>query len=216
MRNADKMSIREQLEKASFFRGLSDEHRTELEEISVLKSVAKRDYLFHEGELGCNMFLMLEGSMQLHKNTEEGREVVIRVVQAGDVFGEVVLFEKERYPVSARAVTQVQVLMFSKMGIYRLLNQESFRNDFIAMLMMKQRYLATRIQELTTQDVEQRLFAFLHTQYGEGPNFQVPLSKKDVAAAIGTTPESLSRLLQRLQDEGVLEWKGGKVRMGRG
>ena len=126
---------------------------------------------------------------------------------------EVVLFEKERYPVSARAVTNADVLVFPKDGIHRLLAEEGFRNDFIALLMAKQRYLAERIQELTTKDVEHRFFTFLRSQYGEQELIKTPLSKKDIAAAIGTTPESLSRLILRLTDDRIIDWQGKEIRI---
>lgn len=207
------MDIAGYIDAAPFFKGLSVRHRRELAEICSLKKVARRGYLFHEGDKGGGMYLLAKGNIQLHKNTEDGREVVIRVIKPGEIFAEVVLFEKDRYPVSARAVANAEVVVFPRERIHRLLAEEGFRNDFIALLMAKQRYLAERIQELTTQDVEQRFFAFLRSQYGEGPVLAVPLSKKDVAAAIGTTPESLSRLIQRLRDDKALEWRGKTVRL---
>lgn len=205
------MNIEFIIKQASFFKGLSETHHRELAGISSVKSVKKRGYLFHEGEAGSSMFLLIGGNIQLHKNTEDGREVVIRVIKPGDVFAEVVLFEKERYPVSARAVTNAEVLAFPKDGIHRLLAQESFRNDFIALLMAKQRYLAERIQELTTKDVEHRFFTFLRSQYGEKELIKTPLSKKDIAAAIGTTPESLSRLILRLTEDEIIDWQGREI-----
>lgn len=207
------MDIEKLITNTSFFQGLSIGHRRELAEICNLKKIRKRDYLFHEGEKGGSMFLLIDGNIQLHKNTEDGREVVIRMIKPGDVFAEVVLFEKERYPVSARAVTGAEVLVFPREGIHRLLAEEGFRNDFIALLMAKQRYLAERIQELTTKDVEHRFFTFLRAQYGEKELIHTPLSKKDIAAAIGTTPESLSRLIQRLTDDGIIDWQGKEIRI---
>jgi CRP/FNR family transcriptional regulator len=207
------MDIELYINQASFFRGLSEEHRRGLADICNLKSVKKRDYLFHEGEKGSRMFLLVDGNIQLHKNTEDGREVVIRVVKPGEVFAEVVLFEKERYPVSARAVAHAEILVFPREGIHRLLAEEGFRNDFIALLMAKQRYLAERIQELTTKDVEHRFFTFLRSQYGEQEIINTPLSKKDIAAAIGTTPESLSRLILRLHEDKIINWQGREIRI---
>lgn len=205
------MNIERFIQNALFFKGLSETHRYELADICTLKKIKKRDYLFHEGDTGSSMFLLVDGNIQLHKNTEDGREVVIRVIKPGDVFAEVVLFERERYPVSARAVTGADVLVFPRREIHRLLAEESFRNDFIALLMAKQRYLTERIQELTTKDVEYRLFTFLRSQYGEKEIIYTPLSKKDIAAAIGTTPESLSRLIQRLTEDEIIEWKGREI-----
>ncbi len=207
------MNLETLIHNTAFFKGLHEEHRRELAEICTLKNVKKRDYLFHEGEQGAEMYLLVDGNIQLHKNTEDGREVVIRVIKPGDVFAEVVLFERERYPVSARAVTPADVLVFPKAGIHRLLAEEGFRNDFIALLMAKQRYLTERIQELTTKDVEHRFFTFLRAQYGEKELIHTPLSKKDIAAAIGTTPESLSRLILRLSEDEIIDWKGKEIRI---
>lgn len=207
------MNLTQLLNNTSFFKGLSEEHRGELASICSSEKLKKREYIFHEGEKGGSMYLLLDGNIQLHKNTEDGREVVIRVVKPGEMFAEVVLFEKDRFPVSARAVTPAEVLAFPRIGIHRLLAEESFRNDFIALLMMKQRYLTQRIQELTTKDVEYRFFTFLRSQYGEKELIHTPLSKKDIAAAIGTTPESLSRLILRLTDDEIIEWKGKEIRI---
>lgn len=207
------MNIELYINQTTFFKGLSAEHRGELARICSVKTVKKREYLFHEGESGSRMFLLFDGNIQLHKNTEDGREVVIRVIRPGDVFAEVVLFEKECYPVSARAVTKADVLVFPKEGIHRLLAEEGFRNDFISLLMAKQRYLTERIQELTTKDVEYRFFTFLRNQYGEKELIHTPLSKKDIAAAIGTTPESLSRLILRLTGDEIIDWKGKEIKI---
>lgn len=207
------MDIKLYINQSNFFKGLSEDHRKELAEICAVREVKKKDYLFHEGERGGSMFLLVDGNVQLHKNTEDGREVVIRVIKPGEVFAEVVLFERERYPVTARAVTGATVLIFPKDGIHRLLAEEAFRNDFIALLMAKQRYLTERIQELTTKDVEHRFFTFLRSQYGEKETIHTPLSKKDIAAAIGTTPESLSRLILRLTEDEVIDWQGKTIRI---
>jgi len=207
------MEIEPFINQSPFFKGLAEVPRRELSAICDVRPVKKRSYLFHEGEPGGSMFLLAEGNMQLHKNTEDGREVVIRIVKPGEVFAEVVLFEQERYPVSARAVADSSVLVFPKAGIHRLLAEEGFRNGFIAMLMAKQRYLARRIQELSTKDVEYRFFAFLSSHYGEKETLHIPLSKKDIAAAIGTTPESLSRLILRLHEEKTIDWQGKQLRI---
>ena len=60
------------------------------------------------------------------------------------------------------------------------------------MLLRKQRYLADRIQQLTSQDVEQRLRAFLLEQYGRQEQIHAEINKKQLAAAIDATPETLS------------------------
>jgi CRP-like cAMP-binding protein len=81
------------------------------------------------------------------------------------------------------------------------------------MLLRKQRYLADKIQQLTSQDVEQRLRAFLIEQYGKQEEIQVEINKKQLAAAIGATPETLSRLLQDLKRRKSMVWKQGIIKV---
>jgi CRP/FNR family transcriptional regulator len=84
------------------------------------------------------------------------------------------------------------------------------------MLMRKQRYLAERILYLTTRDVEDRFFDFLAEQYGRRESYDIPLAKKQVAAAIGTIPETFSRLLLRLKAEGIGSWEGERLSLAPG
>ena len=157
------------------------------------------------------MFLLARGRVGLNKLSRDGREVVIKVIKPGEVFAEVILFEEKRYPVTAVALTDVLVFRLLRRDLLGLLGQEDFRNDFISMLLRKQRYLAEKIQQLTSQDVEERLRVFLREQYGEWEQITAEINKKQLAAAIGTTPETLSRLLLQLRQRKCLVWKDGVI-----
>ncbi len=200
-------TIEQNLGKASFFKDISDKSRKALAEICIPKNIKKRQILFTEGETGHSIYFCVSGNIQLYKTTGEGREIVIKTIKPGEIFAEVILFEENKYPVSALSLAAGRVYVIPKKQIYCLLNNEGFRNDFISMLMKKQRYLANQIKYLTLHDVEARLFLFLQEQYGRQKEIKLSLSKKDVAAAIGTTPESLSRLLLRLKQDNKLKWE---------
>jgi CRP/FNR family transcriptional regulator len=172
---------------------------------------SKQTMLFREGEPGEAMFLLVRGRISLMKLSADGRETVIKIIKPGEVFAEVILFEKKFYPVTAVALTEILVFKLLRRDLLDLLRQEDFRNDFIAMLLRKQRYLTDKIQQLTSQDVEQRLRAFLLEQYGEQDEILAEINKKQLAAAIGATPETLSRLLQDLKRRKILTWKQGTI-----
>lgn len=199
------------LAESSFFRDLSRDSQRALAAICSVRDLKKREFLFREGEPGRAVFLLRRGAVQLHKTAPDGSEVVIKIVQPSEVFAEVVLFEREQYPVTAVALVPCEVIVFPRSDLHLLLNTESFRNDFIAMLMRKQRYLAERIVQQQAHDVEGRLLWFLQEQFGSRPTVTVPITKKDVAAAIGTTPETLSRLILRLRKRKVLTWRGKTI-----
>jgi CRP/FNR family transcriptional regulator len=196
------------LQKADFFRGLSRESCRRLAELARPVSVKKRQTLFVEGAEGDAVYILSKGSIQLSKAGKDGNEVVIRTVKPGDVFAEVILFEENRYPVTATAVTPAELFAFHRFDVLRLFDLPEFRRDFVASLMRKQRYLAERVRYLTSYDVEQRFFVFLEEQYGAATEIDMNLSKKDIASAIGATPETFSRLIRRLSREGTIRWEG--------
>lgn len=196
------------LAESNFFKDLSRDSLKALGSICSVRELKKRAYLFREGEPGKAIYLLRRGALQLHKTAPDGSEVVIKIVQPSEVFAEVVLFERESYPVTAVALAPSEVIVFPRADVHLLLNTLSFRNDFIAMLMRKQRYLAERIVQQQAHDVESRLLWFLQEQFGNQKVVTLPISKKDVAAAIGTTPETLSRLLLKLKKRRVLTWNG--------
>ncbi|NQT24225.1 Crp/Fnr family transcriptional regulator [candidate division KSB1 bacterium] len=199
------------LMESDLFKSLDPTHRRQVAEICLDHPLKKREILFHEGDKGRAIYLCARGSIQLYKTSPDGQEVVIKVIQPGELFAEVILFEKDRYPVSAMALEAGLVYMLPTVQFDCLLQDPDFRNDFMANLMGKLRYLAEQVQYLTAFDVEARLFRFLKEQSGGMQTFQCNLSKKDVAAAIGATPETLSRLLLRLKKEEKLVWEGKKI-----
>ena len=64
---------------------------------------------------------------------------------------------------------------------------------------------------LPIYDVEERFFRFLNEHYGRKNSYTISISKKDLAAAIGTIPETFSRLIQRLTRRGILRWEGNSL-----
>jgi len=209
------MNVPQILDQARFFEGISKQSKEALSKLCIPGERPKRTVLFHEGEPGEAMYLLARGRVSLHKLSPEGREIVIKVIKPGEVFAEVILFEKKLYPVAAVALTDILAFKLLRRDLLNLLRQEDFRNDFIAMLLRKQRYLADKIQQLTSQDVEQRLRAFLVEQYGARDQINVEINKKQLAAAIGATPETLSRLLQDLKRRKSMVWKQGVITVDR-
>lgn len=206
-------SIRDQLEKADFFATLCPYSKDSLATICELHKFKKKNFLFHENDQGKAIFLLVEGIIQLCKYTAAGKETVIKIVQPGEIFGEVILFEQDTYPVTAIALSDALLLEIPKKGIHQLLDKADFRNDFIAALMNKQRYLTRQISYLSSYDLEERLRLFLLEHYGQKSEIDCSLSKKDMAAALGATPESLSRLFARLKQAGNLIWDKNIIRI---
>ena len=193
------------------FSGLQRPNIERIAQSVALRHLKKKAILFHEGTEGTTVYVLLKGAIQIHKTDEDGSERVIRIFKPGEMFAQVILFERPDYPVTASALERSEVLGIPRRSLLALLEDAAFRNDFIAGLMQRQRYLANRIATLSTTDVEQRLREFLREHFGRFDKTTCTLKRKDVAAAIGVTPETLSRLLGRLKKKGTLLWQGQEI-----
>jgi CRP-like cAMP-binding protein len=207
------MDISLLLDHSEFFRDFPDAGKTALAAICVPRTFAKREMLFCEGDRGQAMFICASGNIQVFKSGDSGKETVIKVIGPGEIFGEVILFEQDTYPASAVALKKSLVYAIRKRQFSDLLNDQRFRNDFISMLMRKQRYLTSRIHDLSTLDVEERFVRFLEEHYGRRQEYRILIPKKDIALAIGTTSETLSRILARMTKKRILAVNKDRILM---
>ncbi|MFW6221742.1 MAG: Crp/Fnr family transcriptional regulator [Fibrobacterota bacterium] len=199
------------LSRIGLFESISEGNLHALADICLEKHVTKKQILFLEGDAGHSIYILVTGCIQLYKTSAEGKPIVIKIINPGEMFAEVILFEKNTYPVNAVALKTGMVYMIPKHQFKCLIANESFRDDFMAAMMRKMRYLAQQIHSLSVHDVEDRLVLFLKEQIGTRNQATIALTKRDVANAIATTPETLSRLLVRLKKEGTLRWEGNSL-----
>src|SRR5512137_38835 len=123
------------VDQAGFFEGITRSSQEALSRLCLPSQRKKQNVLFREAEPGEAMYLLARGRVSLHKLSPDGREIVIKVIKPGEVFAEVILFEKKFYPVTAVALTEVLVFKLLRRDLLDLLRQEDFRNDFIAMVL---------------------------------------------------------------------------------
>ncbi|MCK4549637.1 MAG: Crp/Fnr family transcriptional regulator, partial [Candidatus Krumholzibacteria bacterium] len=174
------------------------------------------DHLFFEGDVGRDLFVLEDGGIRLYKLAEDGQETTVKLVNHFEAFAEVALFDSGQYPVSAIATKYSVVWAISGSTFQEMLEDRAFRQEFISTIIGKLRYLSQRIHYLTAYDVEQRFFRFLYEQCGAVDKCTIEIPKKEIAAAIGTIPETLSRLILRLRDRGDIVWKGSVITVRKG
>lgn len=202
------MDIHGLLKRSDLFCDIGDEFLGIVAKHGSVQEFSLGDILFIEGSRGNSFCLLINGGVRLYKTSPDGHEVTVRLIKPGEVFAEVVLFENENYPVSAVAISPCKVFMISKDFFHSLLDTAPFRNDFIRLLMKKQRFLTERILYLTSYDVEERFIRFIIERYGRKDHYDIDISKKEIASAIGTIPETLSRMILRLKQQEILTWEG--------
>jgi CRP/FNR family transcriptional regulator len=199
------------LKQTDFFKGVTARSRKLLSEILIPKTVKKGSVLFNEGEKGYAVYICGSGNIQLVSHNRSGKETVIKMISSGEMFAEVILFEFDTYPVTAVALSRSTVYLLPKHQFLCLLEDSDFRSDFITNLMKKLRYLAQQIVDISTLSVEERFLKYILSQNSVDDEYIMPISKKEIASAIGTNPETLSRVFASLKNNKIISIEGRKI-----
>jgi len=205
------MELLNKLKKAELFSELNDSAINLIISHGKIKKTNENELLFFEGEEGIYFYILLEGMIKLYKSTEDGKEIIIRLVKPGQNFAEVILFEHNNYPVNAQAIKSSSLFIISKNEFMKLLQEKEFNLNFTSMLFKKMRYLAEKVKFLSGYDVEERFIRFLIEHYGMKSKIHVDLTKKEIAEAIGTIAETFSRMIKRLKNKNILKWENNII-----
>ncbi len=201
------------LQSVPLFRSLSAQELERISAITIKRAFPKKSMIFMEGSEKEAVFFIQDGIVKAYKTDENGHEQIVSLLKTGDMFPHTGLFNKDCYPATAETMVDTVVLAIPVQQFEQILLQNpSIAIKVLGVLGEKIRELQGKIQELSGQDVNQRVLSFLlklAEQYGEHQNgriqIDVPLTHQEFANAVGTTRETINRLLNHWRKEGIIE-----------
>ncbi len=213
------MDIKSILKRSRLFSGLTDQDIDEIEAISTSKKYPKGASFFFEDEEAEGFYLVASGKVKVYKLSSEGKEEILHVVSPGETFGEVALFAGSTYPAFSESLAETHVLYFSKERFLGLIRKKlQLGLNLIAGLSLWLRKFVNLAEELSLKDVPARLSSYLldlSTKLGRsserGIVFELDITKGQLASRLGTINETLSRVLGKLRDKGIIEVEGKKI-----
>ena len=190
----------------------------------VLRTATSRRYpvgdqVFEQGQTADQFFVLLHGRLRVTQVTSEGQQVVVRMVNPGDLFGIAKALRRLDYPGTATAVAESVVLAWP-MGMWSEFLDRHPSLAVSAMQTVGSRLLEAqqRLRELSTEEVERRVahaVLRLANQSGKreenGVRIDFPISKQDIAEMTGTTLHTVSRILTAWEAAGLVE--GGRQKL---
>jgi CRP-like cAMP-binding protein len=195
-----------------FFAGLPPGEVADFMAQAPKRTAGAGRYLFHEGEPANAFYVLLAGQVRLTQLTAEGRQVIVRLVGPGEVFGGVLALGDTVYPVSAQAVGRCDLMAWDAERAMAMLERHpKLALNVLRVLAFRIRDLQDRYRELATERVERRIahaLLRLARQTGrrteEGVLIDTPLTRKDLAEMTGTTLYTVSRTLSRWEQAGLV------------
>ena len=205
------------LRSCQLFTGLPSSDLEQITAVTVLKSLEKGDYLFHEGDAARGFYVVQRGAVNVHRVSATGKEQIIHVFRAGESFAEATLATAQGYPADARALEPTQVLLVQKDGILALLKrQPELALRMLGSMSSHLRVLVGQLEDLTLKDVETRLANWLMKRCpdagsGKPVRLELAMTKRTLAAELGTVSETFSRTLAKFRERKLIKVEGKAV-----
>jgi CRP-like cAMP-binding protein len=211
----DKSLIAHRLSEFYMFSELQPAQIEHLTNGTRLIDVPRGNTLFNRGDRAHGFYLLLEGQIKLGVISPQGDEKVIGLIQPGQSFGEAVLFLERSFPIYAQATMDAKVLLITRDAIFNILdNDVTVVRRMLAGISARNRQLVNDIESISLQNSTQRLIGYLLQISTDSPNperVQLPANKLTIASMLNITPETLSRVMLRLHNAGLIEVNGKEI-----
>jgi CRP/FNR family transcriptional regulator, dissimilatory nitrate respiration regulator len=215
LRNA---AVAATLRSCQLFSGLPPADLETIAAFAVLRSLPKGSYLFREGDRSEGFYVVQKGAINVHRVSAAGKEQVIYVFRVGESLAEASLAGERGYPANARAVESSAVVVVPKAPFIALLGRRpDLGLRMLGSMSQHLRVVVGLVEDLTLKDVETRFINWLLKRCPReavgAVEVELGMTKRVLAAELGTSSETLSRTFARLRAEKLLEVKGSTLRV---
>lgn len=206
---------RKQIEQVALFEGLSLPQQDRLVNSSLVRSCVRGKAIFSEGDRADSLYVILEGRAKIFKLSLEGKEQILHLAEAGEPIGEVALFSGISFPAYAEAHSDCRLLIVPREALMNIIRDDpAVAFSMLSVLSMRLRRFVNVIEGLSLREVPGRLASyllFLSSRQEDGDALKLDMPKGHLASFLGTTPETLSRILGRMEGAGIIESRASQV-----
>lgn len=196
------------------FNHLDQVQMQEIHALTQSVSFKKGESLYQPGTQSDALYIVSQGRVRIYRLSESGKEQLLRILNPGDFTGELALFNESVHEAYADAMVDTDVCMVKRSDLQTLM----LKYPVIAMKILSE--FSSRLDQsekqttrFATEKVEMRIALFLIESMDPksgSDEVVLPMSKKDLASYLGTTPETLSRKLFELEDAGMIKQLSNK------
>jgi DNA-binding response OmpR family regulator len=176
----------------------------------------KKERIFSEGNHPIRLYYVQKGKVKIFKRNDEGKELIVKIVDQGEFFGYIALLEESVYRDNAEALEETEIVSIPKSEFEELMHSNSHvAKKFIKLLASdvvekEDQLINIAYNSLRRKVADALLIAYerYHAHIGE---FNIYLSRENLAAIAGTATESLIRTLTDFRAEKLIDIKDGRI-----
>jgi CRP/FNR family cyclic AMP-dependent transcriptional regulator len=198
------------------FADLEEASLRQLAPHGAVRIFPKNAIVVNEGDDTDSLYVIISGRVKAFVTGEDGREVVVNTIEAGDYFGELVLDGGPR-AASIMTLEPSRMFVIPYSDVEGLLGAKpEFARDLIAKLIGKVRSLTAKVRDLALKDVYGRFVRFLDEHAAENHGMLVipeRLTQAEIASRIGGSREMVSRIVRDLTVGGYISIDAKQIRV---
>ncbi len=204
------------LTKASLFRGFKEIELTSLMDCLCPKVIAikKNESIAMTGEIFDSIGIILTGGAAVYRENAAGDRILITLLGAGDMFGEMLAFSNTRiWPVTVIVQEDCEVLFLGREKIVGECDRmcpwhRSLIGNMLKILSEKALFLNKRVEYLSIKSMRGKIATYLLEQSKKAGSalFMLPMSRSDMADYLNVSRPSMSREMARMKDEGIIDY----------
>jgi len=178
------------------FRALSPEGFDVVASEATSRSLRRGDVLFTEGDEATELFVVGSGRIAMANRSLDGRESVLAIMEAGDLFGEMPLFDGQGRSAEARALEASVVYALAYEPLRELLQRRpELLWGVVELLARRLRSMDVALADAVFLDVTGRTAKRLLELAGEDDEFQLPITQEELAGLVGASRERVNKAI---------------------
>lgn len=209
----------EYLKHLPIFEELAPADLAAISNVTLERRYKKNMIIFMEGEPGEGFHYVKSGKVKIVKMTQDGREHIINILGTGEVFAEVLLFNRGPYPATSVALEDSVIGIIKNVDLENVVAENSrIALHIIRVMSKKLIHAQMKIKTLALSDTFSRtaqILTRLSHQYGRpipgGVQIDVDMTRQDLANLVGTTRETVSRVLSSMKKDKVIEFSDQQI-----
>lgn len=199
---------------SDLFRDLPEEHKRRVEEMTVMTRCERGRTIYTPGESGEALFLLKQGKVHIYRLSPDGKKLLIGVVGPGMLFGDMAVTGQRMLDSFAEAVEDSLLCVMSRHDVEDfILRYPVVGIRLVDILARRVRELEARLEESSLSDMRSRVAAVLLRRYAQEGADAVTITHQELADAVGTYRETVTRTLGELQDMGLVALKRRRIRI---
>lgn len=202
------ISPRSILDGTALFSNLSELWKERLAQLAYLSEFSAGQVILREGDAVPGLYCVSAGLVRVVKDGPRGRQLVLHLAQPGQTFAEVAVFGNFAAPASAEAIKDTTCAVIPSTSLRALLElHHDLCLGLLGSTALWVRALVTRLEDIVLWDASARLARYLlQASSASAPRVvELPVLKKDLAAHLNVTQETLSRTLKKLSEADPIE-----------